>query len=131
MAGGEACDLVARMLPWSGKLRAGADVPRPAGDMAMPATHELHFQEGFSGETVEVLVDGVRVARFEARTRMQIGLAHIERLDLSPGDVVTVRIGDDATSASVTAEPGKTYLNINLKNDKLILESTESSPGYV
>jgi hypothetical protein len=131
LAGGEACDLVARTLPWSGYVRAGADVPLPAGDMAMPVTHELHFQEGFSGQTVEVLVDGTEVARFEARTRMQIGLAHIERLDLSPGDVVTVRIGDGATSASITAESGKTYFNINLKDHKLIMDSTESSPGYM
>jgi hypothetical protein len=99
--------------------------------MAMPVTHELHFQEGFSGQTAEVLVDGTEVARFEARTRMQIGLAHIERLDLSPCDAVTVRLGDGATSASITVEPGKTFLIITLKDHRLIMDSTESSPGYM
>jgi hypothetical protein len=99
--------------------------------MAMPATYELHFQEGFTGETVEVLVDDKVVASFEARTRMQIGLAHIERLELSPGDVVTIRIAGGPVSASVTVTKGKNFVNINLKDQKLDLETTEGSPGYV
>jgi hypothetical protein len=51
---------------------------------------ELHFQELFSGEHVEVLHNGRTVAAFAAKTRMQIGLAHIEHLDVVDGDTVAV-----------------------------------------
>ncbi len=44
---------------------------------------ELHFQEGFDGEDIEILVGGRVVARMRLRTRMQTGLAHIEKLMLS------------------------------------------------
>lgn len=96
----------------------------------MPASYELHFQEGFAGETVVVLVDDAVVARFEARTRMQIGLAHIEKVPLSPGQVVTIRVGRSAAT-SLTVEPARTFIEINYRGDALSIEAMPSSPGYL
>jgi hypothetical protein len=77
----------------------------------MPTQCELHFQEGFSGENVEVLLDGRTMAEFEARTRMQIGVAHIEKLALDPGQTITVRIKDRDIEGSITAVAGKSSLS--------------------
>jgi len=109
---------------------AGAEYQHPAGELAMPSTYELHFQEGFTGQTVEVLVDDAVVASFEARTRMQISLAHIERMALAPAQVVTIRVGG-SISGSITADKDKTFIKINLKDNKLILDAASSTPGYL
>lgn len=115
-------------LAWS--VWAGADAPHPAGELAMPATYELHFQEGFTGETVEILVDDAVVASFQARTRMQISLAHIERMELAPAQVVTIRV-DGAISGSITADRDKKFIKINLKDNKILLDAVSSTPGYL
>ena len=51
---------------------------------------EIHFQEHFAGEPVEVRINNRKVAAFAATTRYQIGLAHIEKVEIDDGDQVTV-----------------------------------------
>jgi len=94
-------------------------------------TYELHFQEGFAGEAVEVSVNGAVVARFEARTRMQIGRAHVETVALAPGDEVTIQVAAGGASARMSAEPDKKFIRINLVNGELSAEATQTSPGYL
>jgi hypothetical protein len=53
---------------------------------------ELHFQDGFNGEGIEVLVDGGVRAAFTAKTRYQINLAHVAEVDLKPGQKLAIRI---------------------------------------
>jgi hypothetical protein len=97
----------------------------------MPMQCELHFQEGFSGERVEVLVDGRSMAEFEARTRMQIGVAHIEKLALDPGQTVTVRIRDRDIEGSITAAAGKKFIIVNMSGDLLTVKNSDALPGYL
>jgi hypothetical protein len=92
---------------------------------------ELHFQEGFGGETLVVAVDGVEVARFIAKTRMQIGLAHIEKLTLKVGQTVTIRLIENAVEASHVVEAGKPFIQVMIEVGALRIQSTERSPGYV
>lgn len=92
---------------------------------------ELHFQEGFDGETLVVSADGVEVARFTARTRMQIGLAHIEKLTLKAGQTVTIRLLENSVEKSHVVEAGKPFIQIALEAGALQIQSTEISPGYV
>lgn len=97
----------------------------------MPMHCELHFQEGFSGEQVELLVDGRSMAEFEARTRMQIGVAHIEKLALDPGQTVTVRMKDRDVEGSITAVAGKKFIIVNISGDLLTLKNSDATPGYL
>jgi archaellum component FlaF (FlaF/FlaG flagellin family) len=97
----------------------------------MPTQYELHVQEGFSGESVEVLVEGRIVATFEARTRMQIGVAHVEKLLLDPGQTVTVRIKDRDVEGSITAVAGKRFIIVNMQGDLLTLKNSDALPGYL
>ncbi len=97
----------------------------------MPTQYELHLQEGFSGEGVEVLVDGEIVAEFEARTRMQIGVAHVEKLVLDPGQTVTVRIRDGDIQGSIKATTGKKFIIVNLSGRLLNMQISNERPGYL
>ncbi|MEE8104170.1 MAG: hypothetical protein V3T86_01395, partial [Planctomycetota bacterium] len=98
--------------------------------------YELHFQEGFGGETVEVLVDGVVAARFEARTRNQIGLAHIEKLELSPGQEVTVRLQRPPICKKFRLTKANRFAKVNLREKEteggaLHVDLADVAPGYV
>jgi hypothetical protein len=100
------------------------------GEGAVPTTYELHFQEWFTGEPVEIVVNGAVVARLEARTRAQISVAHVEKLVLSPGDEVTIRVADRPPKR-VPLDPGKPYILVNLLEGELSVEATQASPGYL
>ena len=97
----------------------------------MPGEYELHFQEGFGGETVEVLVEGESVARFEVKTRHQISLAHIQSLDLKPGQKVTIRILPPPITKSFRVTKDEKFTKVNFVEKELRVEPTDKSPGYV
>lgn len=92
---------------------------------------ELHLQEGFAGETVVIEVDGAEIARVEARTRMQIGLAHIEKLRLKPGQTVAVRLPGLNLSAGHRVTAGRPFIQVTLENGTLRIKATETTPGYL
>jgi hypothetical protein len=93
-------------------------------------TFEMHFQDWFTGEAVEVAVNGVVVTRFQARTRAQISLAHIEKLALSPADEVTIRVAGQPPKR-VPLDPEKPFILVNLLEGELSVEAAQTSPGYV
>lgn len=97
----------------------------------MSRTFELHFQEGFFGQTVEISVDGEEVARFEARTRLQTGLARIEKLDLRSGQEMTIHIKELNLNESFRLEYAQIYVMVNLINERLIVRLTDRLPGYL
>lgn len=121
-------------------LASGGTAPPPpapyapqtfVADAVMTMESELHFQEGFDGETVVVAVDGAEVAHFMARTRMQISLAHVEKLRLKSGQTVTIRLPDKGILATHEVEAEKLFIQIVLEGGALRIQSTESSPGYL
>jgi hypothetical protein len=99
--------------------------------IGMAEEYQLHFQEGFSGETVQVSVGGTELVRFVATTRQQIGLAYIERLQLSPGETVQISIMTKGISESFVLKKGEYHVCINLVQDKLEIISSKKSPGYL
>ena len=102
-----------------------------ADDRGIAMKCELHLQEGFGGETVIVEVDGAEIARVEARTRMQIGLAHIEKLGLKPGQTVGVRLPDLNLSTEHRLVAGQPFIQVRLENGALRVKATETTPGYL
>ena len=92
---------------------------------------ELHFQEGFSGEAVEVQVTGKAAAHFVARTKVQTGLAHIQKLELADGTTVRITVPATGAEASVKVSKASPHIAVNLVNKKLDIEAKKESPGYL
>lgn len=92
---------------------------------------EIHFQEIFSGERIEVLAGGVVVAEIKAKTRFQTGLAHIERLRLHEGEEVTLRIPALGLETTALIEAARPYLAVTLSHGRLSAHSVAACPGYV
>ena len=92
---------------------------------------EIHFQEIFSGERIEVLAGGAIVADVTARTRFQTGLAHIERLRLHDGEEVTLRIPALGLETKAMIEAARPYLAVTLNNGQLSAHNVAACPGYV
>lgn len=106
--------------------------PSPAEDRVVAMDYELHLREGFGGETVVIEVDGAEMARLKARTRMQIGLAHIEKLgQLKPGQMVAVRLPDLNLSAEHRVVAGRPFILVMQENGALRIEASETTPGYL
>jgi hypothetical protein len=92
---------------------------------------EFHFQEGFSGQTFEIIASGSICATVTARTRYQINLAHIETIELNESDEVVIRERAGQIETSVQIHHNKPFVVLNLVNGKLQVEETSQSPGYV
>jgi len=92
---------------------------------------ELHFQDGFSGETVEVLVNGEVKASFVAKTRYQINLAHIEPVSLTIGDTLSIRIKEPPASVDIKIESDHAYYVISKRGQALFVERTGDLPKYM
>lgn len=65
---------------------------------------EIHFQEYFDGEPVEVRINNRQIAAFPATTRYQIGLAHIEKVKIDDGDQVTVVVAGQTIRVPLTGD---------------------------
>lgn len=53
---------------------------------------ELHFQDDFTGQQIEVRHDGKVIEAFAARTRYQTGLAHIVKLRAPVGARIDITV---------------------------------------
>jgi len=96
----------------------------------MPRSLELHLQEGFSGQAVIVAVDAQVCARFDARTRLQLGLAHVETLSVEPGQTVTVEVPSLGLRQAYAVADQDTILTANLVDHALILRPARGPVGY-
>jgi len=92
---------------------------------------EFHFQEGFAGELVTVAVDGVLRVQFEARTRLQTGVAHIELVAVDPGQTVTIAVPIHSVQCEYRISGIDHWVTINLVDHKLVVQRSEGSPGYL
>ena len=90
----------------------------------------LHFQEGFSGETVQILVNGEPIGERSLKTRNQIGLAHMERIEVSSGDQIEIKIAG-LSGAKVKIVYAPSSIKINLVDKKLIVEQTNEELRYL
>lgn len=96
----------------------------------MPQPLELHLQQGFSGQAVTIAVDAQVCARFDARTRLQLGLAHIETLSVEPGQTVTVEVPSLGLRQTYAVTDEDTILTANLVDRALILRPAQGPVGY-
>lgn len=93
-------------------------------------TCEFHFREGFTGEVVELTVDGERRMRRELRTRLQIGLAHVEEVRLQAGQEVVVTVPDSGLRAGLEVVETDRWITVDLEGGALVLGRAGSPPGY-
>jgi antitoxin (DNA-binding transcriptional repressor) of toxin-antitoxin stability system len=100
--------------------------------VAMPAMREieLHLQEGFRGETVAIRLDGAPVAELVARTRMQLGLAHVERLQVRAGQTLALAIPAARLEASLVLDADSPVVTANLVGGALRLAYPQAPPRY-
>jgi hypothetical protein len=91
---------------------------------------ELHLQEGFGGETVEIALDDAPLARVAARTRMQLGLAHVERLQARAGQTLSVAIPQKHLAARLVLDAASPFVTANLVGGELRLAHPQEPPRY-
>ena len=91
----------------------------------------MHFQEGFSGQTVTLAVNGSTLLKFDAHTRLQTGLARIEALDVDAAQTITITLPDLAISADYRLASNDRWISVNLDDRKLVVRSEHKRPGYL
>lgn len=89
---------------------------------------EIHFQEHFAGEPVEVRINGRPVAGFAATTRYQVGLARIEKLEIGEGEDVTVVVSGQAMRVPLAGDVD-VYV-VRLADGILSIEPARGAIGY-
>jgi hypothetical protein len=92
---------------------------------------ELHFQDGFSGESIEVLVDGEVRAVFTAKTRYQINLAHIAEVDLKPGQELAIRVENAGDTIKLPSNGTSKYYVISKNLEQIVVKRADNMPGYL
>lgn len=92
---------------------------------------ELHFTEGFTGQTISIEIEGMIVAEFSAHTRFQTGLAHIETLDVQDGEEVSIKLSDPMTSVHFDVNASHPFVRFALQDGVLIKSETDKRPGYL
>ena len=97
--------------------------------MSTPGAIELHFRDGFRGEAVEVQVNGATVASFAARTRPQIGLAHVETIQVGERDEVVIQVG--GVRKQVPVVKGVTQYAIERRDNELTVEPAKDRLVYM
>jgi hypothetical protein len=102
------------------------------GVAAMPDRRqiELHFQERFSGEAIEIEVDGGKVAAFSAKTRYQIGLAHVETISVLDNSKIKLRISDSFTEEFEPVK-GITYYLVRKTDKRITVTPSHEMPKYM
>ena len=87
---------------------------------------ELHFKEGFEGDAVEVRVEGALVSTFDARTRMQSGLARVLPLEARPGQLVTIAMPRSGATSTFRVEAP--YGRIDVEGGRLKVQQSQEVP---
>jgi len=92
---------------------------------------EIHLQEGFRGDRVVVHLDDVVRAKLTPRTRLQTGLAQIERLDARVGQTVRIDLPDRDITIEHHLRANDHYLVVCLVGNALKVSGVPDAPGYV
>ena len=90
---------------------------------------ELHFTEGFDGDPVEVVSEGVLLGRLTLTTRLQIGLAEIMPVE-ADGDI-RVMLPERRIAVQFPIRSAEPYVEIRLVEDELVAIHLDRSPGYL
>ena len=93
--------------------------------------YEFHFQEGFNGQEYDILCAGSVRATVIAHTRTQIGLAHIEGLELEYEQEARIRDRSTRVETPITLHHETPFITLNLIDGVLEVVALSQSPGYV
>jgi hypothetical protein len=92
---------------------------------------ELHFQEIFTGERIDIIASDKVRAQVVAKTRFQTGLAHIETLELCNGEKVVFQIVELNLQATIKVDVTKPFVSVKIINGQLQVDGTDIRPGYL
>lgn len=92
---------------------------------------ELHFKDTYAGEEVIVSLNGEEVETFVAKTRFQIGLAHVVHIKAETGTVIGISIPQLDLAETITLETLPRYVIIRLQKGDLIIEQTDQPQMYM
>lgn len=93
----------------------------------------IDFQEGFSGEQLEIRSGRHVLARLNPRTRLQTGWAWRAEIEADPGDELVIALpaaGMEARFVAPAADAGP-YILVNRDERALRITNTEDEPGYL
>ncbi|PZQ09988.1 MAG: hypothetical protein DI564_16785 [Rhodanobacter denitrificans] len=96
----------------------------------MPHPLEVHLQTGFTGQTVLVDLDGRRLAEVEARTPLQLGLAHRLTVQADVGQTLTISVPARSLVHRYTIGAGDEVVTVNLDDAGLLVEPARERPVY-
>ena len=96
----------------------------------MPHPLEVHLQGGFTGQTVLIDLDGRRLAEVEARTPLQLGLAHRLTVQADAGQTLTFGVPARSLVHRYTIGPDDEVITVNLDDAGLHVEPARERPAY-
>jgi len=91
---------------------------------------EIHLQNGFRDDPVDVVVDGVLRARTTATTRFQVGLADILSVNVKRGSTVEIRLPAIGKIERVQIQPERPYVVVQKEGGDLRVEVTSDEQRY-
>ena len=94
----------------------------------------IDFQEGFTGDTAVVRINGSEVYRAAPKTRMQIGLADTRNFDFPPQQLeIEFEMPDTGASETLRLSLDRAcYLGVSLDQGKRITFKNSREPfGYL
>jgi hypothetical protein len=94
-------------------------------------TYEFHFQEGFTGQTFQIIASGLILATVTATTRLQVGLAAIEAIQLQDGEEVLIRQKDTKAETLIRVHQDKPIVTLRWVNGQLEVRATGQPQGYL
>jgi hypothetical protein len=97
----------------------------------MAVTVTIHFQDGFFGEAMELWRGDARLASWALNTRLQTGLAAIERVSLEPGERVRLIVKGSGKAADIDVPRDGGVLAVNLEDGVPKVRFVDEEPGYL
>jgi len=91
---------------------------------------EIHLQNGFRDDPVDVVVDGVLRARTTATTRFQVGLADILSVHVRRGSIVEIRLPAIGKTERVQIQPDRPYVVVQKEGGDLRVDVTSDEQRY-
>ena len=92
---------------------------------------EIHFQEGFRGEPLTISLDQAVLAQLAPKTRFQLGLADIHRIQAAEGQVLRIELPTLNVNVEHVVRAKDAFLVVNHNGNALTIRSVPDSPGYV
>lgn len=91
---------------------------------------EVHLQNGFRDDPVEIERNGVVEAEVTATTRFQIGAADVIPIDGEEGDELTIRLPAHGDQVSLRLSRTQRYVLVQNEGGQLRVDASEQSPRY-